>query len=81
MVSNKGAKKICTHIDNDIVPWGYGVDFCVNKIARDIGLEVYWAEPTIVIQGSQCGYNPTTIRSHDSVYVKDCDWLKDVKYK
>jgi GR25 family glycosyltransferase involved in LPS biosynthesis len=62
LVSNKGAKKICTYIDNDTVPWGYGVDFRLNKIAREIGLEVYWAEPTIVSQSSE--NDPNDCRSY-----------------
>lgn len=62
LVSNKGAKKICTHIDNDTVPWGYGVDFRLNKIAREIELEVYWAEPTIVSQSSE--NDPNDCRSY-----------------
>lgn len=62
LVSNKAAKKICTHIDNDTVPWGLGIDYRLNKIASEIGLEVYWAEPTIVSQSSE--NDPNDCRSY-----------------
>jgi len=57
------------------------IDEHFDILVKNHKIIVLWAEPTIVVQGSQCGHNPTTIRSHDSVYVKDCDWLKDVTYK
>jgi GR25 family glycosyltransferase involved in LPS biosynthesis len=37
-------RKITTHID-----------FWINDAARDVDLKVYWAEPTLVSQGSQVG--------------------------
>jgi hypothetical protein len=35
-------------------------DFWLNIAARDNNLEVYWAEPTIVTQGSQTGLFQTS---------------------
>jgi len=61
LVSNKCAKKLCQYIDNDTV-YKYGVDFHLNKIAREIGLEVYWAEPTIIYQSSE--NDPNDSRSY-----------------
>jgi hypothetical protein len=57
------------------------IDEHFDLLVKNHKLIVLWAEPTIVVQGSQCGHNPTTIRSHDSIYVDNCDWFKDVKYK
>ena len=57
------------------------IDEHFDLLVKNHKLIVLWAEPTIVIQGSQCGYNPTTIRSRDSVYVSECEWLSNVKYK
>jgi len=73
----KGIKVLIENIDKLKLP----IDEHFDLLVKNHKLIVLWAEPTIVIQGSQCGYNPTTIRSHDSVYVKDCDWLLNVKYK
>ena len=54
LVSNKCAKKIIEYLDkpNQI---GKGVDFWLNSLVRIFNFKVYWAEPTIVTQGSQNG--------------------------
>jgi len=53
----------------------------LNLFAIQNKLTVLWLEPTIVVQGSQTGINPTTIRMSDSIYVNNCEWLKDVQFK
>ena len=44
-------------------------------------LFILWLEPTIVVQGSQTGINPTTIRYSNAIFVDNCEWLKDVQFK
>ena len=46
------------HTNNTNYPWYASiqpVDWWLNDVARDLSLKVYWAEPTIVTQGSQIG--------------------------
>jgi hypothetical protein len=59
------------------------IDEHFDILVKQNKLECLWLEPTIVVQGSQVGINPTTIRYTDSVYVtpQDCKWLKDVQFK
>ena len=57
------------------------IDEHLNLFAVQNKLTVLWLEPTIVVQGSQTGINPTTIRMSDSIYVNNCEWLKDVQFK
>lgn len=78
LVFNSRAMKILTE---NIPILKLPIDEHFDLLVKNHRLIVLWAEPTIVVQGSQCGHNPTTIRSTDSVYVENCDWLKDVKYK
>jgi hypothetical protein len=78
LVFNSRAMKIITE---NIPKLKLPIDEHFDILVKTHKLIVLWAEPTIVVQGSQTGINPTTIRSTDSVYVKDCEWLKDVKYK
>lgn len=78
LVFNLRAMKILTE---NIPILKLPIDEHFDLLVKNHKLIVLWAEPTIVVQGSQCGHNPTTIRSTDSVYIKDCDWLKDAKYK
>lgn len=53
IVNNKCAKQICEYIDNLKLPIGVPIDWLINVIAKNLSLNVYWAEPTIVTQGSQ----------------------------
>jgi hypothetical protein len=55
------------------------IDEHFDLLVKSKKMVVLWAEPTIVIQGSQTGINPTTIRTNDSIYVSECEWLKDAK--
>jgi hypothetical protein len=59
------------------------IDEHFDVLVKQKKLECLWLEPTIVVQGSQVGINPTTIRMTNSVYVtpQDCKWLKDVQFK
>jgi GR25 family glycosyltransferase involved in LPS biosynthesis len=58
VIHNRCAKKICDYIANlktKIDSPNGGVDWWLNDVARELSLKVYWAEPTIVTQGSQIG--------------------------
>ena len=56
IISKKCARKICMYYENinenDIkLP----LDLWLNYVIRDLKLEIYWMEPTIVKQGSETG--------------------------
>ena len=54
VIHNRCAKKLCDYITtkrNITLP----IDWWLNIAARDINMDVYWGEPTIVTQGSQKG--------------------------
>ena len=53
IISNNCAKKICEYINNLNCKIKLPIDFWLNVAARDNMFLVYWAEPTIVTQGSQ----------------------------
>jgi len=60
IISNMCAKKICDYIDTlitavDTKKINLAADWWLNQVARELTLKVYWAEPTIVTQGSQNG--------------------------
>jgi glycosyl transferase, family 25 len=56
LVSKKCARKIMESIGSDI---DNAIDWWLNDICRKHGFNVYWAEPTIVSQGSENGlYEP-----------------------
>jgi len=60
IISNMCAKKICDYIDTlitavDTKKINLPADWWLNQVARELTLKVYWAEPTIVTQGSQNG--------------------------
>jgi GR25 family glycosyltransferase involved in LPS biosynthesis len=59
VVSKKCASEITSLVNNifiDVEPKIFkGMDWWLNKIAREKNFIVYWAEPTIVTQGSQTG--------------------------
>lgn len=79
VISLNGMKKITELLKKISLPIDEHIDILVkqNKII------MLWLEPTLVVQGSQTGVNPTTIRYSDSIYVKDsdCEWLKTVQFK
>jgi hypothetical protein len=51
LVSKNCAIKLCHYIDNINLP----TDHWLNFVAKDINLNMFWAEPTIAIQGSDTG--------------------------
>ncbi len=53
LISKGGARKLCEYIENireNVIKMN--MDWWLNKVAREINLVVYWAEPTIVTQSS-----------------------------
>lgn len=59
LVSKKGAKKLINYISK-IKKGTINItsDWWLNQVIRDLKLEIYWMEPTIVTQGTQTGkYN------------------------
>ena len=55
IVSKKCANKICEYINNLKYKINLPIDWWLNVAARDNIFKVYWAEPTIVTQGTQNG--------------------------
>jgi len=60
LVNKKCAKKMCEYIDSLSYKINTPVDWWINIAARDNIFEVYWAEPTIVTQGTQNGLFPSS---------------------
>ena len=56
LVSKKCAKKLINYIskllDTEI---DLPLDWWLNEVIRDLNLEIYWMEPTIVVQGTESG--------------------------
>lgn len=63
IISNSCAKKICEYIDTLTTTKKINLpaDWWLNEVARDLAFKIYWAEPTIVSQGSQNGMYRRTI--------------------
>jgi GR25 family glycosyltransferase involved in LPS biosynthesis len=55
LMSKKCAIKICNYINNLSYDIKLPIDWWLNVAARDNIFKVYWAEPTIVTQGTQSG--------------------------
>ena len=55
IISNQCAKKLFGYVKKLTKPISLPIDWWLNQAARDIKLKMYWAEPTIVQQGSQIG--------------------------
>jgi GR25 family glycosyltransferase involved in LPS biosynthesis len=55
VIHKRCAKKICDYVATLTKKIDIPADWWLNEVARDLGLKVYWAEPTIVTQGSQIG--------------------------
>ena len=55
IISKKCAIILCKYISQLKTPITSQADFWLNSAARDNNLIVYWAEPTIVTQGSETG--------------------------
>lgn len=61
IISSQCAQKICDYVAGLTKKIDLPVDWWLNEVARDLTLKVYWAEPTIVTQGSQNGMFQRTI--------------------
>jgi GR25 family glycosyltransferase involved in LPS biosynthesis len=61
IIHQRCAKKLCDYVSSLSKKIDLPVDWWLNEAARDLVLKVYWAEPTIVTQGSQCGMFQRTI--------------------
>jgi len=55
IISNQCAKKMFAYVKKLTKPISLPIDWWINEAARGNNLKVYWAEPTIVSQGSQTG--------------------------
>lgn len=55
VVSKKCAIKLCEYIDNLTYKIKHAGDWWLNDVARENNFKVFWAEPTIVTQGTQNG--------------------------
>ena len=55
IISKKCAIKLCEYINNLKCKINLPIDWWLNVASRDNNFEVYWAEPTIVTQGTQNG--------------------------
>jgi len=55
LVSKNCAIKLCHYIDNIKYKINLPTDHWLNIVAKDINLNMFWAEPTIAIQGSETG--------------------------
>jgi GR25 family glycosyltransferase involved in LPS biosynthesis len=55
IISKKCANKLCKYIDNLQYKINLPIDWWLNVAARHNNFKVYWAEPTIVTQGTQNG--------------------------
>jgi GR25 family glycosyltransferase involved in LPS biosynthesis len=62
IVSKKCAKSILNYINNINYKIYEPIDTWLNRVNEDIKLNVFWAEPTIVFQGSQKGVFSSCIR-------------------
>ena len=55
IVSKKCAVTLCKYIDSLSYKIDKNIDWFLNRAIKDTQLIIYWAEPTIVTQGSQNG--------------------------
>ncbi len=60
IMSKKCANKICEYINHLEYKIDLPIDWWLNVAARDNHFKVYWAEPTIVTQGTQNGLFTTS---------------------
>lgn len=84
IISKKCAIKLCNYISklsNKIIVKS---DFWLNIASRDNNLKVYWAEPTIVTQGTSNGLFYSSIILDIKIliahYNEDLIWTKNLKY-
>ena len=64
LVSKECAKKLIRYVMNlNKMDIKKPIDWWLNKVIRDLKLEVYWMEPTIVTQGSNNGKFKSVLRN------------------
>ena len=61
IISKKCAKTMCEYINNLKSKINLPIDWWLNVASTDNNFKVYWAEPTIVTQGSQNGLFQTSL--------------------
>ncbi len=66
IISNKGATLLYTYLRKLKHKINVPFDWFLNVAIRELDLRVYWAEPTIVTQGSQRGLFPSSYLSLDT---------------
>jgi GR25 family glycosyltransferase involved in LPS biosynthesis len=62
VISNKCAARLCCYINLLDSKISLPIDWWLNVALRENDLNVYWAEPTIITQGSQNGKFKSTLR-------------------
>lgn len=55
IMTKECASHICEYIDNLIYKTILPIDWWLNMVIRECNFRIYWAEPTIVTQGSENG--------------------------
>ena len=61
LISKKCAIQLCYYIDHLSYKISYNLDWWLNVACRDNQFKVYWAEPTIVTQGTQTGFFSSSV--------------------
>jgi hypothetical protein len=77
VINERGMRFLVENLKKVKIP----IDEHLDIFVKSNKLFILWLEPTIVVQGSQTGINPTTIRYSNAIFVDNCEWLKDVKFK
>lgn len=62
VIRKECAQKICDYITNLKCNIKLPIDWWLNVAARDMNLDVYWGEPTIVSQGSHNNLFPCSLK-------------------
>jgi hypothetical protein len=60
IVSKKCAVMLCEYIQNYQYQMDTPIDWWLNIPIKEKKMKVFWAEPTIVCQGTQCGIFETS---------------------
>tara|TARA_Y100000768_G_C23978627_1_gene684440 strand:- start:296 stop:994 length:699 start_codon:yes stop_codon:yes gene_type:complete len=63
LISKNCANKILNYFNNINIEnsINHPIDFWLNDIIKILNLNIYWAEPTIISQGTQCGIFKSSI--------------------
>ena len=60
LINKKCAKNIVEYVNNIQYKINSPIDFWLNTVFKDLNLEIYWAEPHIVVQGTMTGKYPSS---------------------